>query len=154
MINVAFDVSARYNLSLSQPSVCRHPRSKTIWGNLYQFPGNLLRYNAHVEIMFPIFSRQMLQEVVLPSGMADASTGYGLDIVWPFLLGFPQDKIGIVDVVCMYHPVGETLKDRIYDIKHPLNWCVNVGNDGDGVWVCGFVQSPARLARACHAHCS
>lgn len=122
VINVAFDVTSRFNLSLSQPSVCRHTRSKTIWGNLYQFPGNLVRYVAHVEIMFPIFSRQMLTDVVLPNGMEVASTGYGLDIIWPYLLDFPQDKIGIVDAICMYHPVGETMKDRIYDIIHPLNW--------------------------------
>lgn len=31
-------------------------------------------------------------------------TGHGLDWVWPFLLGYPQEKIAYIDEVCIIHP--------------------------------------------------
>lgn len=33
--------------------------------------------------------------------------GWGLDWVWPFLLGFPPDKVAFLDDVCVVHPKKE-----------------------------------------------
>lgn len=30
--------------------------------------------------------------------------GYGLDLVWPALLKYPEDKIAVVDQICMVRP--------------------------------------------------
>ncbi|KAL4447590.1 hypothetical protein ABPG75_004809 [Micractinium tetrahymenae] len=40
---------------------------------------------------------------VVRSTLVHSFTGWGLDTVWPFLLGFPRDSIGVVDAVCMTH---------------------------------------------------
>ena len=34
---------------------------------------------------------------------AAAAAGWGLDCVWPFLLGYPRDKVAVLDDVCMFH---------------------------------------------------
>ena len=36
------------------------------------------------------------QHVILPT-LEDAYTAWGLDLVWPVLLGFPRDKIAVID---------------------------------------------------------
>lgn len=47
----------------------------------------------------------------------------GLDIVWPRLLGYPDNKIAIIDEVCMFHPrFQHPRRKRIYSIKHPEGW--------------------------------
>ena len=33
--------------------------------------------------------------------------GHGLDWVWPFLLGYPQEKIAIINDICVVHPKKE-----------------------------------------------
>ena len=33
-----------------------------------------------------------------------ALAGWGLDFVWPYLLGYPADRLAVIDEVCMYHP--------------------------------------------------
>ena len=48
--------------------------------------------------------------------MTDA--GYGLDWVWPLLMGFPQDRVAIIDEVCVIHPRKESQpigKASMYD---------------------------------------
>ena len=32
------------------------------------------------------------------------AAGYGLDYIWPWLAGFPQDRIAIVDDLCVLRP--------------------------------------------------
>ena len=46
------------------------------------------------------------------------SAAYGLDWVWPFKLGFPQNRIAIIDDVCVIHPTKATQslgKASMYD---------------------------------------
>ena len=33
-----------------------------------------------------------------------SAAGYGLDYIWPWLAGFPQDRIAIVDDLCVFRP--------------------------------------------------
>ena len=52
--------------------------------------------------------------------------GHGLDWVWPFLLGYPQDKIAVIDDVCVIHPkkmLQREGKTSMYDTNpHFLGW--------------------------------
>lgn len=50
--------------------------------------------------------------------MVSLPAAYGLDWVWPFKLGFPQDRIAIIDEVCVIHPTKATQslgKASMYD---------------------------------------
>jgi len=35
------------------------------------------------------------------------TAGHGLDWVWPFILGYPQEKIAIINDICVIHPKKE-----------------------------------------------
>ncbi len=52
--------------------------------------------------------------------------GHGLDWVWPFLLGYPQDKIAAIDDVCVIHPkksLQREGKTSMYDTNpYFLGW--------------------------------
>ena len=124
VINSAFQISADRALSLSQPTVCRHLHSRAIWSNLVQERGSFLRYVAHVEIQFPIYSRNLLRGLVIPAELAMASSGWGLDHVWPFLMRYPRDRIAVIDAVCMLHPTSDIQagKESVYANRHPLGW--------------------------------
>ena len=48
------------------------------------------------------------------------NAGYGLDWIWPFLLGYPQDRIAVIDEVCVIHPhkpLQERGKVSMYDVN-------------------------------------
>lgn len=65
-----------------------------------------VRYTNFVEVMAPLFSREALFRCA--TIFEESVSGWGLDRIWPHLLGNPRDKIGIVDAVSMLHtlPVG------------------------------------------------
>ncbi|KAL4419604.1 hypothetical protein ABPG77_001658 [Micractinium sp. CCAP 211/92] len=87
-------------LELAQMSVCRVGGTWVFWPTLFQRPGIALRYTPFVEIMAPAFSFPFFQAVVRPT-LVHSFTGWGLDTIWPYLLGFPRDGMGVVDAVCM-----------------------------------------------------
>lgn len=35
---------------------------------------------------------------------------WGLDWIWPDLLGYPSDKIAVIDEVCLFHPESARFK--------------------------------------------
>lgn len=43
----------------------------------------------------------------LHSPLVRHAAGHGLDWVWPFILGYPQEKIAIINDVCVIHPKKE-----------------------------------------------
>ena len=44
----------------------------------------------------------------------------GLDWVWPLLLGFPHDRIAVIDAVCCTHPrLQADSKQRLYSVPNP-----------------------------------
>ncbi|KAL4439390.1 hypothetical protein ABPG77_008719 [Micractinium sp. CCAP 211/92] len=89
-------------LQLAQMSVCRVGGTWVFWPTLFQRPGIALRFTPFVEIMAPAFDFSFFQAVVRPT-LVHSFTGWGLDTIWPYLLGFPRDRIGVVDAVCMTH---------------------------------------------------
>lgn len=85
--------------SLTEDSFCSWPIFKH---KTYHF----CRYVGQIEVMAPLFSKEALR-VCLPTFTGTRSS-WGLDAVWPKLLGYPTDKLIIFDCVTMKHiyPVG------------------------------------------------
>lgn len=101
-INKMFEIADKYNLSLAQPAM------KGFTSHLITLPqtGNLLRYTSFVEVLAPLMS---LETLMLCKDTFDENySGWGYDFLWPYLLGYPKDKIAIIDSVVMIHtkPVG------------------------------------------------
>jgi hypothetical protein len=84
-------------LDLAQPSVTRD--SYCYWKMAYHQPGFVFRDTSFVEVMAPYFSRSALVKA-LPTFSKSIST-YGLDLVWPSLVG--DKAIGVVDAFQMRH---------------------------------------------------
>jgi hypothetical protein len=96
-LNRMFATCRRYGLDLAQP---------TLTGNVNQSitrpdPEYLLRYVSFVELIAPIFSNAALR-LCLPS-FQGVKTGYGLDHIWPKLLGEPRDRIAMLDDIVVTH---------------------------------------------------
>lgn len=99
-----FAVAARFGLWLAQPALT--PGSHVSHRVTVQQAGSLLRFTNFVEVMAPLFSRDALA-ICAPTFRLSRS-GWGLDFLWPVLLGCPRRSIAVVDVAGVYHsrPVG------------------------------------------------
>ena len=84
-------------LDIAQPSVSRD--SYCYWKMAYHQPGYVFRDTSFVEVMAPYLSRSALLKA-LPTFTKSIST-YGLDLVWPSLVG--NNRIGIVDAFQIRH---------------------------------------------------
>lgn len=114
----SFALFDAYGLQLAQPSVCAHSGSAANHETLRQRAGTRLRYTAFVEVQMPLATRETLVGVIQPT-LRDAHTGWGLDYVWPYLLGYPHDGIAVIDDVCALHPASQPGKQSTYALKHP-----------------------------------
>ncbi len=103
-INRLFQLVADYDLDLAQPAL--DPDSYVSHRFLVASPDRVVRYTSFVEVMAPVFTREAF--AVCNPPMREAVTGWGLDFVWPRLLGDPRDRIGVVHAVPVRHirPVG------------------------------------------------
>ena len=45
--------------------------------------------------------------------MKNIKSGWGADFIWPTILGFPEEKIGIIDEVQCFHPESESSLNEI-----------------------------------------
>ncbi|THD65474.1 MAG: DUF707 domain-containing protein [Bradyrhizobium sp.] len=99
-IDTLFDIFSRYDLWLAQPSLS--PSSFHAHEICVHRPGVALRYVNFVEIMAPIFSRHGLKTCL--ATFDQSISGWGLDVVWPALLGQPQRRIAIIDAIQIEHP--------------------------------------------------
>lgn len=84
-------------LDLAQPSLTRD--SYTYWKLAYHQPAFLFRQTTFVEVMAPYLSRRALSKTL--ATFTKSISTYGLDLVWPSLIG--SDAIGIVDAFQMRH---------------------------------------------------
>ena len=94
-----FDICARFGLALAQPALT--PESFVAHPLTRRRAGSFLRFVRFVEGMAPVFSRDALRVAV--STFDGAGVGWGLDHVWPKLLGEPDDGLAIIDHVAMTH---------------------------------------------------
>lgn len=84
-------------LDLAQPSITRD--SYSYWRMAFHQPRFLFRETSFVEVMAPYMSRAALA-TLLPT-FARSISSYGLDFVWPSLLG--NGRIGVVDAFQVRH---------------------------------------------------
>jgi hypothetical protein len=105
-INLMFALCRDHDLLLAQPSLAagshvNHP----ITERDTQFQ---LRFSSFVEIMAPVFAVEALRICAFSFGLT--RSGYGLDHLWPRLLGGPVHRIAILDAMAVVHtrPVGSS----------------------------------------------
>jgi hypothetical protein len=100
-LNIMFHLFRKFGMDLAQPSLlagegCYPNHEVTI-----QRPDSDVRHEPFVEIMCPLFSRRALKICV--GSMRDMESGYGLDHLWPALLGHPRGRMGIIDATPVVH---------------------------------------------------
>lgn len=80
-------------------------------------PGFTVRFTNFVEVMAPVFSRDALARC--RATFPRSQSGWGLDWVWPRILGDPADRVGVVDAVEMTHtrPVAQGAWYRALTVK-------------------------------------
>ena len=103
-INKLFKIATQYELSISQPAMegyISHEITKPI-------SNSLLRYTNFVEVLAPLFDKETLFKVYDTFNLNYSSWGY--DYLWTHLLGYPKNKIAIIDDIIMTHtkPVGQS----------------------------------------------
>jgi hypothetical protein len=100
-INKLFQISSENDLYLSQPSM-----SGYISHEITSKKGDSIRYTNFVEVLAPLFKNYILLKLYNTFDENESSWGY--DYLWPFLLGYPENKIAILDQINMIHtkPVG------------------------------------------------
>lgn len=112
--NRVFAVCRRYGLHLAQPAITGYVNQPI----LHPPPGSRLRFTSWVEVQTPVFSREALR-LCAPT-FAESRSGYGLDHVWPKLLGEPENRVAIIDEVVAEHTrPGNTATGR-YDYEAAL----------------------------------
>ncbi|KAL3156458.1 hypothetical protein ABBQ38_000763 [Trebouxia sp. C0009 RCD-2024] len=124
-INELFNIQETYGLELAQPSLCSSVESHTIHVNdlpLWKQATTVLRYGTFVEIMVPLFGMRFFKTDVIKT-LSTSASGYGLDWIWPFLLKYADNKIAVIDEVCVIHPrqsLQELGKMSMYDTNPSL----------------------------------
>jgi hypothetical protein len=103
-INRMFDASRLFGSSISCASLSAD--SFYSWPIFRQHPNCYLRYVRQIEVMAPLVDRAALK-TILPT-FIETRSSWGLDAVWPKLLGYPKDRLIVFDNVVMKHtlPVG------------------------------------------------
>jgi hypothetical protein len=98
-INHFLEICRDYNLALAQPSLL--PGCHITHPITMQQPGSLLRFTTFVEAMAPCFTRDALRDCI-PTAQG-GYYGFGIDHLWPKILGLPRNRIAIVDEIAIEH---------------------------------------------------
>lgn len=113
-----FGIVARYDLQLAQPALRR--------GSFFNHEVTrrerraVLRYTRFVEVMMPAFSAAALR--ACRDSLRLTVSGWGLDYVWPRLLGYPERGIAVVDAVPVCHLHRSEPRDGpFYRVMRRLN---------------------------------
>lgn len=114
-INLMFHLFRKFGLDLAQPALLKVEGCFPNHGITVQRENSDVRYEPFIEIMCPIFSRRALKICI--GTMRDVESGYGLDHLWPNLLGHPRGRMGIIDLTPLVHtrPIGFS-----YDIQRAI----------------------------------
>ncbi len=94
-----FAICERHSLLLAQPGLTAE--SFVAHALTRRRDGSVLRFVRFVEGMAPVFTREALR-VVVPTFTLSRS-GWGIDHIWPKLLGEPAHGLAIIDAVPMTH---------------------------------------------------
>lgn len=96
-INKLFDLTQKFNLDLSQPSL--DPDSHISWLITLNNPDTSVRITNFVEVMCPLFKTSFLKKVLWTFNLNYSS--WGLDFLWSSLS--EENKLGIIDSVVVKH---------------------------------------------------
>jgi hypothetical protein len=110
-VDALFSIARDFQLALAQPSLSSE--SSSSWPITLRCPSFRLRFTNFVEIMAPLFSREALERCL--ETFHESISGWGLDLVWPAILGHPRDAIAIIDEIEITHtrPV-DPVQGRFY----------------------------------------
>jgi hypothetical protein len=100
-----FQICRDYDLQLAQPALTDD--SFRNFPVLFQDPNCLLRFTVFVESMVPMFRADALR-LCMPVMQEPTIYGWGHDWIWPMLLGYPPNKIAVIDSCAVKHtrPLG------------------------------------------------
>lgn len=103
-INQMFLLSRAFGANIAQASLSED--SFCSWPMFKQHRNCFLRYVGQIEVMAPLFQRDILK-TCLPS-FIDSRSSWGMDSVWSKMLNYPEDKLVVFDTIVMKHtlPVG------------------------------------------------
>ena len=96
-INELFEIAKKHSLWLCQPALLGYASHNITLPR----ENSLLRYTNFVEVMAPLMDLDTLLKLKETFDVNYSS--WGLDGVWPYLLGNPKDKVAIIDAVKMIH---------------------------------------------------
>jgi len=96
-----FHLFRKYGLDLAQPSLKRQAGGYIAYDITGQQSDSVLRYEGFVETTCPVFSARALQICI--GSFKDSVFGWGLDNLWPCLMGVPRTRIAILDAVGIVH---------------------------------------------------
>jgi hypothetical protein len=113
-INKLFNIAKQYDLWLCQPSLLGYASHQI---TLPQ-ENSLLRYTNFVEVMSPLMSLKTLLK--LKESFDINYSSWGLDGIWSYMLGDPQDKIAIIDSIKMNHTKPPGSVELYSKIPHSL----------------------------------
>lgn len=126
-LNNLFDINLQFKLWLSQPSLDGY----VSFDIERKVENSILRFTNFVEIICPMMNYKTLKTLLKFFNVNES--GWGLDFLWPKVLGYPSNKIAIIDNVTVIHtrPVGsdysrfkKTPMDELNELfhKHNLTW--------------------------------
>ena len=141
-INRLFSIFRRYDLRLAQPALEANGNVSHI--ATVHNPGFVLRHTNFVEVMCPVFSADSFR-ICHPS-LNGATTGYGLDFIWPRLLGGVVSKIAVIDDVVVTHtrPIGTTY-DQTRAMHELIGLCALYGASRDIIDFGGLLKDRTTL---------
>jgi hypothetical protein len=99
-INKLFDKAKTLNLDLCCPSIEQSDESFPSWKLFIHEDTDFVATNF-VEVMCPLFSRSALPKCL--ETFNKSHSGWGLDIVWPKLIGDNHNNIGVVHSIIAKH---------------------------------------------------
>lgn len=112
-----FDIFHENHLWIGQAALTRN--SIVAYEMLVRVQDSLLRHVGFIEEQMPIFSRETLLKI--KHAMGETISGWGLGIAWPQMLGYPKDKLGVIDACPVRHTRAHQTSDMYTVVLPSLN---------------------------------
>jgi hypothetical protein len=119
-INELFEIAKKHSLWLCQPALLGYASHNITLPR----ENSLLRFTNFVEVMAPLMDLDTLLKLKETFDVNYSS--WGLDGVWPYLLGNPKDKVAIIDTVKMIHTKPPKSPELYSKIPHSLEYDTNL----------------------------
>lgn len=104
-INKLFKAFIKHDLWLAQPSINQGQKNIPFPFQRHD-PTCILKYTNFVEVNAAVIRTDKMG-LIAQTFRDSRNCGFGLDFIWVKLLGFPEDKIAIINTVICEHPYLE-----------------------------------------------